>query len=66
MIQFQENAWTDRRMDGRKDKRTKGQTDPISKDPSGYQLGSNYEPTKKQLVKCNNWQQRTHSLALDL
>ena len=36
MIQFQENAWTDRRMDGRKDKRTKGQTDPISKDPSGY------------------------------
>ena len=48
MIQFQENAWTDRRMDGRKDKRTKGQTDPNSKDPSGYQLGSNNEPTKKQ------------------
>ena len=36
MIQFQENT----QADGRKDKRTEGQTDPTLKDPSGYQQGS--------------------------
>ena len=37
MIQFKENAQTDRRMEGRKD----GRTGPILQDPSGYCWGSN-------------------------
>ena len=29
MIQFQENAWTDRRTDGRTERRAEGPKDPI-------------------------------------
>ena len=37
MIQFKENAPTDRRTDGKME----GWTDPILQDPSGYRQGSN-------------------------
>ena len=42
MIQFQENAQTD----GRKDGKTKGRTDPILQDPAGY----HQRPQKIMLV----------------
>ena len=35
MIQFKENAQTDGRTEGQKDRRNGRQTDPILQDPSG-------------------------------